>query len=55
MKVKDLIEELKSRNPDATVFILDEDGEHVPVNKLFRIDNRITPSHLQDVLLMEKF
>ncbi|WP_158586254.1 hypothetical protein [Oceanobacillus profundus] len=54
MKVKQLIEELQVRNPNATVYLLNDEGDKAAVNKLFRIESD-KPTHEQDVLLTERF
>lgn len=52
MKVKDLIDELKNRNPEAKVYLLGEDGKE-SVHKLYRIESNKL-EHLQDVLIMPR-
>lgn len=55
MKVYQLLAELENKNPDATVYLMDEDGEKVKLNRVYNIDDRKTPFEKQDILLMERF
>lgn len=55
MKIYQLMAELEVRDPEATAYVQDEEGNVVPVHAVYNImDDAKHPDH-QDVLIMPKF
>lgn len=55
MLIHELIAELEARNPNSKVYLLDEYGDRVRLDRVYDINSDEKPEEERDILLMELF